>query len=95
MRPMCAAVVVLIAVLPADVRAQPAIGGSSIRPDGPGRFVIENERGQQKGTVVETGAGVYRFRNELGQLSDWTLKKRPDGGFDFVPSPFGKPKQSR
>ena len=92
MRPLCAAAVVLIAVLPADVRAQPAIGGSSIRADGPGRYVVENERGQQKGTVVETSPGVYQFRNELGQLSDWHLRKRPDGGWDYVPSPFEKVK---
>jgi hypothetical protein len=95
MRAMCAAVVALIGVLLVGVRAQPAIGGATIRADGPGKYTVVNSRGQQKGTVVETGSGVYRFRNELGQLSDWTLKKRADGGFDFVPSPFGKERQSR
>jgi len=95
MKRIGAVAVALIAVLPAEVRAQPAIGGATIRPDGTGRYVVENERGQQKGTIVETGPGVYRFRNELGQLSDWTLKKRGDGGFDIVPSPFGVEKPSR
>jgi hypothetical protein len=95
MRAMCAAAVAMVAALPVNVLAQPAIGGATIRADGPGRYVVENSLGQQKGTIVETSSGVYRFRNDLGQLSDWTLKKRADGGFDFVPSPFGKPRQSR
>jgi hypothetical protein len=85
----------LLPMLPGRVAGQPPVGRATIRPDGPGRYVVENSLGQQKGSVIEASPGIYRFRNELGQLSDWSLKKRRDGGFDFVPSPFGKEKQSK
>jgi hypothetical protein len=87
-------VLALVPMLPVRVAGQPSVGGATIRPDGPGRYVVENSLGQQKGTVVEVSPGIYRFRNELGQLSDWSVKKRADGGWDYVPDPFHKEKKS-
>lgn len=90
-----AVVIAAFTILPMRARAQPSIGGASIKPDGPGRYAIENALGQRKGTLVETARGVFQLRNEFGQLSDWKLKRRPDGGWDYVPSPFGDGKKSR
>ena len=96
MRATCALLVIaVIAISSTGAHAQPPVGGASLIPDGPGRYRIENSLGQRKGTLVETSPGVFQFRDEAGRLSDWKWKKRPDGGFDLVPSPFGEKKQSR
>lgn len=88
------AVVVLAAVtaLPGRMTAQPPVGGASLIPDGPGRYAIQNQLGQRKGTLVETSPGVFQLRDEAGRLSDWKMKKRADGGWDYLPSPFGNEK---
>ena len=96
MKAICAAVVIAgITMSPMGVLAQPPVGGASLIPDGPGRYRIENSLGERRGTLVETSPGVYQLRNEAGRLSDWSLKKRADGAWDYVPSPFGEQKKSR
>lgn len=87
--------VAMLLVPPGRMAAQPPVGGMSLVPDGPGRYVLENKLGQRTGTLVETSPGVYRFRNSAGRLSDWRLRKRLDGVWDFVPSPFGESKKAR
>lgn len=93
MRAACAVVVIaVIAISPMGAYAQPPIGGASLIPDGPGRYAVQNSLGQRTGTLVESSPGVYQLRDESGRLSDWKWKKRTDGGWDFVPSPFGDKK---
>lgn len=95
MRSITLVVLALISFSPMAVHAQPPLGGASLIPDGPGRYRVENSLGQRKGTLVETSPGVYQLRDEAGRLSDWKWKKRADGGWDYVPSPFGEKTKSR
>lgn len=91
----CAVVVIaVIAVLPLEARAQPPVG-ATLRPDGPGRYVIVNSLGQVTGALVEVSPGHFRFRDSRGALSDWSLKKRADGGWDYTPDPFHRERKSQ